>query len=103
MPGASLKDSTYDLIYAFRVMRAERLSNPTGGPTPRPLYNRAATALGEAHRACFSHPDRGPLGMSYGPFSGVNEALGIIARLEDENRLLRRVAFHRNSFLATDA
>lgn len=45
-------------------------------------YNQAREALDAAHQACFNHPDRGVVGMSHGPFSGVNEALGIIARLE---------------------
>jgi len=43
---------------------------------------RAASALDAAHKACLDHPDRGPVGMSHGAFSGVNEALGIIAQLE---------------------
>jgi|SRR5581483_1687261 len=59
------------------------------GPGNRPLYDRASAALDAAHKACFSHPDRGLLGMSHGPFSGVNEALGIIAELESENQTLR--------------
>lgn len=54
-----------------------------------PRYNEAREALKAAHEACFAHPDRGPIGMSAGPFSGVNVALGIIAELEDENRELR--------------
>jgi len=50
----------------------------------RVLYNKALKALQTAHDACFKeHKD--VLGMSSGPFSGVNEALGIIARLEDES------------------
>jgi hypothetical protein len=58
----------------------------------RPHYDRALKALQAAHDACFNHPERGALGMSHGPFSGVNEALGIIAELEAENRRLRRPA-----------
>lgn len=54
----------------------------------RPLYSEALAALQSAHDACFHHPGRDVLGMSHGPFSGVNVALGIIAQLEDENRLL---------------
>jgi hypothetical protein len=54
-----------------------------------PLYDRASKALDEAHRACFNHPDRDVLGMSHGPFSGVNVALGIIAQLERENIALK--------------
>lgn len=51
----------------------------------RPLYNRAMAALEAAHKACFKHADRPLLGMSHGPFSGVNEVLGIVAELEREN------------------
>jgi hypothetical protein len=57
--------------------------------TSGPLYDQALKVLGAAHEACFNHPDRDVLGMSYGPFSGVNEALGIISQLETENRILR--------------
>lgn len=48
----------------------------------RPFYNRASAVLDAAHKACFNHPDRGVIGMSHGPFSGVNEALGIVSELE---------------------
>ncbi len=54
-----------------------------------PLYTKALEALSAAHKACFDHPDRDVLGMSHGPFSGVNEALGIISLLEEENIQLR--------------
>ncbi len=54
-----------------------------------PLYTKALAALSAAHQACFDHPDRDVLGMSHGPFSGVNEALGIISLLEEENIKLR--------------
>jgi hypothetical protein len=54
-----------------------------------PHYTKALKALKEAHEACFKHPDRDLLGMSSGPFSGVNEALGIISSLEEENQMLR--------------
>lgn len=56
----------------------------------RPYYDRASKALDAAHRACFNHPDRHGLGMSHGPFSGVNEALGIIADLEENLELANR-------------
>ncbi len=55
----------------------------------RPYYGRALIALQAAHDACFNHPGRDVLGMSYGPFSGVNEALGIVDELEAENKRLR--------------
>jgi len=45
------------------------------------LAERARAALQAAHLACFQHPDRGPVGMSRGPFSGVNEVLGVVAQL----------------------
>lgn len=44
----------------------------------RPYYNRALRA------------DRPVLGMSHGPFSGVNEVLGIVSELETRlNAILR--------------
>lgn len=55
-----------------------------------PQYDRALKALQAAHDACFKHPERPILGMSHGPFSGVNEALEIVALLETENEALRR-------------
>lgn len=48
----------------------------------RPSYDKALLALSEAHTACFKHEDRDVLGMSHGPFSGVNKALGIVLSLE---------------------
>lgn len=48
----------------------------------RPYYDRACKALQAAHDACMGHPGRDVLGMSHGPFSGVNEALGIVSELE---------------------
>jgi len=56
---------------------------PAAESGKRPYYTRAAQALDAAHKACFKHSDRPLLGMSHGPFSGVNEALGIVAALED--------------------
>lgn len=72
---------------------------------PRILYDRASQALDAAHKACFHHPDRGAVGMSHGPFSGVNVALGIIAGLEESNyhrgheidRLRSEVAAYREA------
>lgn len=55
----------------------------------RPEYDRALKALQAAYDACYNHPGRDVLGMSHGPFSGVNEVLGIVDRLESENRRLR--------------
>lgn len=57
----------------------------------RPLYMHALRALQSAHNACFKHPERDVLGMSNGPFSGVNEVLGIVSELERENMLLAAV------------
>lgn len=48
----------------------------------RPEYDKALKALSEAHAACFKHEDRDVLGMSHGPFSGVNKALEIVLSLE---------------------
>jgi hypothetical protein len=57
------------------------------GPGNRPFYDKALVALEAAHTACYEkHADA--LGMSHGPFSGVNEALGIVASLEEENQRL---------------
>ncbi len=50
---------------------------------PTSSYTKALEALENAHKACYGHSDRPLLGMSHGPFSGVNMALGIIAELED--------------------
>lgn len=55
----------------------------------RPYYDKALAALQAAHDACYGHPSRDVLGMSHGPFSGVNVALGIVAELEDQNARLR--------------
>lgn len=57
----------------------------------RPYYDKALKALQEAHDACYKHKDRDLLGMSTGPFSGVNEALGIITILEEENYNLKQL------------
>lgn len=56
----------------------------------RPLYERAKNALEAAYQACYKHPDRDILGMSHGPFSGVNEALGIVTTLEEDNKKLKQ-------------
>lgn len=56
----------------------------------RPGYFAALAALQAAHDVCFKHPQRDVLGMSHGPFSGVNVALGIVATLENENAMLRK-------------
>ena len=53
-------------------------------------FNEAKEALALAHDACFNHPDRDIVGMSHGPFSGVNVALGIISVLERENKRLTK-------------
>lgn len=53
------------------------------------MYWRAYDALKAAHEACFEHPSRDVLGMSHGPFSGVNEVLGIVDQLEAETKALR--------------
>jgi len=55
----------------------------------RPNYDRALAALQSAYDACYKHPERNSLGMSIGPFSGVNVALGIVAMLERENTELK--------------
>lgn len=58
----------------------------------RPYYDRASAALDAAYKACFNHPDRPLLGMSHGPFSGVNEVLGIVAELEGRLQAIAKVA-----------
>lgn len=58
----------------------ERLNNWEA----RPRYNKALTLLNDAHQACFKSPDRDVLGMSHGPFSGVNEVLGMFAGIESD-------------------
>ncbi len=52
------------------------------------LVAKARDALDAAHKACFNHPDRGPIGMSHGPFSGVNFALGVLATAGEANKAL---------------
>ena len=59
--------------------------------TERPFYNRALKALQTAHDACFNADGRDVLGMSSGPFSGVNEALGIITLLERDHQELQEI------------
>ena len=54
-------------------------------------YLKAKEALDEAYLACYNHKERDVLGMSHGPFSGVNVALSIIKQLEDENTRLRKL------------
>ena len=57
--------------------------------TDRPHYDAALTALQGSFDACYEHPKRDVIGMSHGPFSGVNVALGIVDSLERENKALR--------------
>ena len=59
----------------------------------RPYYTRALKALDAAHAACLGarNATGEVLGMSHGSFSGVNEALGIVDSLEQENGRLRAV------------
>ena len=58
--------------------------------TERPKYDEALAALEEAHKACFTNERLPVLGMSHGPFSGVNKALGIVDTLEREVQGLRK-------------
>jgi hypothetical protein len=60
---------------------------------PSENYEKALSALQSAHNACFNHPDRSVLGMSVGPFSGVNVALGVITKLELEITELKLMLF----------
>lgn len=63
----------------------------------RPQYQAALVALQQAHDACFQHPERDVLGMSHGPFSGVNVALGIVTLLEEENQQLKKMLAERSA------
>lgn len=47
-----------------------------------PIYIQCSKALDEAHKACFKNNDS-VLGMSHGPFSGVNFVLGKIFLMEN--------------------
>ena len=49
-----------------------------------PIRLECKEKLNAAHKACFDHPNRDALGMSHGPFSGVNHVLGVLATLEDD-------------------
>lgn len=54
-------------------------------------YQQALVALTAAHAACFE-ANQDALGMSGGKFSGVNETLGIICKMQAEiNDLQRRL------------
>jgi hypothetical protein len=52
-------------------------------------YDRALKALQDAHDVCFEKHDS-VLGMSFGPFSGINETLGIVKCLEQEVNILEK-------------
>lgn len=67
---------------------------------PRVEYEKVSAALNAAHLACFNHPDRHPLGMSHGPFSGVNVALGTVAKLERDLWLAKKEAAELREKLA---
>ena len=43
---------------------------------------QARELMQAAHDACFKAKDRDVLGMSSGPFSGVNQVLGLIAMMD---------------------
>lgn len=47
-----------------------------------PKYRLALEALQAAHDACFKDQTRDVLGMSHGPFSGVNRVLGLVSEME---------------------
>jgi hypothetical protein len=70
----------------------------------RPYYDKALAALETAHKACFEHGDRGVLGMSHGPFSGVNEALGVVTTMEatiaDLNAIITKQTAERDALQA---
>lgn len=63
-------------------------SEDVGALAARPVHERSEAArrardlLQAAHDACFKAPHRDILGMSSGPFSGVNEVLGLIAGMD---------------------
>lgn len=60
-------------------------------PARQPRVEVARQALYAAHEACRrANDDVGDvIGLSHGPFSGVNVALGMLATLEAENTKLR--------------
>lgn len=67
-----------------------------------PLYSKALNSLRTAHEACFRSADRDVLGMSKGPFSGVNLALGIIKNLEEKNTILKAAVLRAGSAIRAD-
>ncbi|WP_320202443.1 Lar family restriction alleviation protein [Agrobacterium rosae] len=75
--------------YALSAQVRDVAEKGAGNPEETSLYRKVNAALDAAHKACFNHPDRGPIGMSHGAFSGVNFALGVVADLEKENEYLR--------------
>lgn len=56
------------------------------------VYNYAKGRLEAAHKACFENEKRPVLGMSHGPFSGVNDVLALVKLLAEENFRLQNGA-----------
>lgn len=54
---------------------------------PGPIYDKVLAALTAAHEACFK-ANSAPLGMTHGPFSGVNRTLGAVNQMELALRLV---------------
>lgn len=71
-----------ELDRLMRLYGSQRSTEMSSGP----YYDRALKALQAAHDACFNAPGRDVLGMTHGPFSGVNEVLGIVAELESKTK-----------------
>lgn len=74
----------------------------------RPFYDYALLKLQTAHSAVFGQLDRPTLGMSRGPFSGVNDVLGLVVRMErllvQANALIARLPaedVNRNVWLSS--
>lgn len=76
------------IVFSPALDAALTPSEGVGGANIRPVQQRCKAArrarelLQAAHDACFKALDRDILGMSSGPFSGVNEVLGLIAEMD---------------------
>lgn len=78
-------DALTALSAQLAAVDGERHWNKAAGrPSDKqgPVFCAVREALDKAHTACFKHPARDVLGMSSGPFSGVNYTLGAVMSLE---------------------
>jgi hypothetical protein len=104
-------DALASLSLQLAAMKEERPWNKASeraNDKQGPVFCAVREALDKAHTACFKHPDRDVLGMSSGPFSGVNYALGAVMNLEasltaaqEENERLRAAPPKHGIYIAS--